>query len=185
MTPQNRPQLKDQMTMDNTLTTHTGFRFEVRGARLEDEPTLAEFFTHVTPDDLRFRFLGAVKEVSHDRLVAMTRSDDAHIHNFLAFSTDGMLIAVATLASDRADRNGEVAICIRQDRKHLGVGWELLAYVAKYAEELGLKAIESIESRENRAAIEVERDMGFTVTTDPDDATLVLVRRELGARSVA
>ena len=36
MTPQNRPQLKDQMTMDNTLTTHTGFRFEVRGARLED-----------------------------------------------------------------------------------------------------------------------------------------------------
>ena len=183
MTPQKRPQLKDQMTMDNTLITHTGFRFEVRGARLEDEPTLAEFFTHVTPDDLRFRFLGAVKEVSHDRLVAMTRSDDAHIHNFLAFSTDGMLIAVATLASDRADRNGEVAICIRQDRKHLGVGWELLTYIAKYAEELGLKAIESIESRENRAAIEVERDMGFTVTTDPDDATLVQVRRELGARS--
>lgn len=166
--------------MNDTLTTHTGFRFEVRRARPEDEPTLAEFFTHVTSEDLRFRFLGAVKEVSHERLVAMTRSDDAHIHNFVAFSTDGMLIAVATLASDRADRIGEVAICIRADRKHLGVGWDLLAYVSKYAEKLGLEAI---ESRENRAAIEVERDMGFTVTTDPDDATLVQVRRELGARS--
>jgi len=38
-----------------TLTTRTGFRFEVRSARPEDEPVLAEFFTHVTPDDLRFR----------------------------------------------------------------------------------------------------------------------------------
>ncbi|PBB65726.1 GNAT family N-acetyltransferase [Mesorhizobium sp. WSM4312] len=169
--------------MNDTLTTHTEFRFEVRRARPEDEAGLAEFFTHVTAEDLRFRFLGAVKEVSHERLVAMTRSDDAHIHNFVAFSTDGMLIAVATLASDRADRTGEVAICIRADRKHLGVGWELLAYISKYAEKLGLEAIEAIESRENRAAIEVERDMGFTVTTDPDDGTLVQVRRELGARS--
>ncbi|MBZ9676164.1 GNAT family N-acetyltransferase [Mesorhizobium sp. ES1-1] len=168
--------------MDNRLTTHTGLRFEVRRARPEDEPALAEFFTHVTPDDLRFRFLGAMKEVSHERLVAMTRSDDAHVHNFLAVSDDGMLIAVATLASDAADRNGEVAICIRADRKHLGIGWELLAYISKYAERLGLSAIQSIESRENRAAIEVERDSGFTITTDPDDATLVLVRRELGAR---
>jgi hypothetical protein len=76
----------------------------------------------VTAEDLRFRFLGAVREVSHERLVA-TRSDDPHIHNFLAFSTDGMLIAVATLAADPADRRGEVAICIREDRKHLGIGW--------------------------------------------------------------
>jgi N-acetylglutamate synthase-like GNAT family acetyltransferase len=171
------------MTPNSAITTRTGFHFEVRPARPDDEPTLAEFFTHVTPEDLRFRFLGGVKEVSHERLVAMTRSDDPHTHNFLAFSADGILIAVAMLASDAADRNGEVAICIHADCKHLGVGWELLGYIANYAEELGLDAIESIESRENRAAIEVERNMGFTVTTDPDDATLVLVRRELGARS--
>lgn len=42
--------------------------------------------------------------------------------------------------------------------------------------------MESIESRENRAAIEVERDMGFTVKMDPDDPTLVLVQRKLGAK---
>ncbi|CAN7577730.1 GNAT family N-acetyltransferase [Mesorhizobium amorphae] len=172
------------MTMDSkdTLTTRTGFRFEVRPARREDEPTMAEFFTHVTPEDMRFRFLGGVKEVSHERLVEMTRSDDARIHNFLAFSIDGMLIAVSTLACDQAGRHGEVAICIRADRKHLGVSWELLAYIAKYAERLGLDTIESIENRENRAAIELEREMGFTVTAYPDDPTLVLVRRELGSK---
>ncbi len=168
--------------MKTTLTTHTGFRFEVRRARLDDEPIVAEFFTHVTPEDLRFRFLGAVKEVSHERLVAMTRSDDPHTHNFLAFSTEGVLIAVATLASDPGDRRGEVAICIREDHKHVGVGWDFLGYVTRYAEEQGIGTIESIESRENHAAIELERDMGFTVTTDSDDPTLVLVQRKLGAK---
>jgi N-acetylglutamate synthase-like GNAT family acetyltransferase len=168
--------------MNNTLTTRSGFRFEVRRARPQDEARVAEFFTHVTHEDLRFRFLGAVREVSHERLVEMTRSDDPHIHNFLAFSTDGMLIAVATLASDAAGRRGEVAICIREDRKHLGIGWEFLGYIARYADGHGIETIESIESRENRAAIEVERDMGFTVTTDSDDPTLVLVQRKLGAK---
>lgn len=166
--------------MNKALSTHTGFRFEVRRARPEDEATVAEFFTHVAPEDLRFRFLGAVKEVSHERLVAMTRSDDPHVHNFVAFSTDGTLIAVATLAADSTDLRGEVAICIRQDRKHLGVGWEFLGHIARYAEEHGIRTIESIESRENRAAIELEREMGFTVQTDPEDPTLVLVRRSLG-----
>lgn len=168
--------------MDNTLTTRSGFRFEVRRARPQDEARVAEFFSHVTHEDLRFRFLGAVREVSHERLVEMTRSDDPHIHNFLAFSNDGMLIAVATLASDAAGRRGEVAICIREDRKHLGIGWEFLGYIARYADGHGIETIESIESRENRAAIEVERDMGFTVTADPDDPTLVLVQRKLGAK---
>lgn len=168
--------------MTTMLTTRAGVLFEVRRARPEDEPAVAEFFTHVTAEDLRFRFLGAVKDVSHERLVAMTRSDDPHVHNFLAVSPEGMLIAVATLACDAGNRRGEVAICIRQDRKHLGIGWELLGYVGRYAEDEGLETIESIESRENLAAIELERDMGFTVTMDPDDPTLVLVRRKLGGK---
>lgn len=166
--------------MKTTLTTHTGFRFEVRRAHLSDEPIVAEFFTHVTPEDLRFRFLGTMKEISHERLVAMTRSDDPNIYNFLAFSTDDGLIAVAMLAGDTTGKRGEVAICIRQDRKHLGIGWELLRYLAGFGQEHGLETLQSIESRENHAAIELERDMGFTVSTDPDDPTLVLVERKLG-----
>ncbi|TIQ02044.1 MAG: GNAT family N-acetyltransferase, partial [Mesorhizobium sp.] len=56
------------------------------------------------------------------------------------------------------------------------------SYIAKYAEELGLHTIESIENRENQAAIELEREMGFTVAAYPDDPTLVLVRRDLRSR---
>jgi GNAT superfamily N-acetyltransferase len=120
---------------------------------------IAEFFTHVASDDLRFRFLSGQKTVSQAQLATMTRHD-RHTENFLAL-VDGTPIA------------------IRSDYKQRGVGWELLAYVARHAEATGVQILESIESRANHAAIELEREMGFTVTSCPGDASLVVVRREL------
>ena len=67
------------------LITRTGFKFNVRPAQPSDEAALAAFFTHVTPDDLRFRFLTGLKTVSHDRLAAMTTIDHRQTENFLAF----------------------------------------------------------------------------------------------------
>lgn len=160
------------------LTTRCHFAFTVRPAAAADEPVLAEFFTHVADDDLRFRFLSGQRTVSHDQLATMLRHD-RQTENFLAFANDGTLIATAMLACDAALTRGEVAIAIRSDHKGRGVGWELLEHVARYAETSGIKILESMESRENHAAIELERDMGFTVNSCPGDATLVVVRRDL------
>ena len=165
-----------------TLTTRTGFVFNVRPAARGDEAALAEFFTHVAQDDLRFRFLSGCRTVSHDQLLALTRSDN-QTENFLALAPDGTLIASAMLACDATLEKGEVAIAIRADYKHRGVGWELLEHVARYAAASGIRTLESLESRENHAAIELEREMGFTVTSCDMDATLVTVSRSLGDRA--
>lgn len=167
-------------TWSRDLTTRTGFAFHVRPARPDDEPALAEFFTHVTPEDRRFRFLSSVREVGHDRLIAMTHIDHRQTENFLAFNKDdGSIIATAMLAcSDKLDR-GEIAISVRAEDKHKGVGWELLGHITRYAEAKGIKTLESIESRENHAAIELEREFGFVAEAYPDDPSLVLVRRQL------
>lgn len=171
------------MTTDDwsrDLTTRTGLVFHVRPVRPDDEAALAEFFRHVTPDDLRFRFLAGVREVSHDRIVALTHVDHRQTENFLAFAADGKTVmATAMLACDAALEKGEVAISIRAEDKHKGVGWELLRHIARYAQAKGVKALESIESRENHVAIELEREQGFVAETYPDDATLLLIRKEL------
>ena len=67
---------------------------------------------------------------------------------------------------------------VRSDYKHKGVAWELLRHAARYAEAKGVKTLESIESRENHEAIELEREQGFVAETYPDDATLMLIRKE-------
>nr|MBA3898146.1 GNAT family N-acetyltransferase [Sphingomonadaceae bacterium] len=129
------------------LTTRTGFRFHVRPASPADDDTLADFFTHVTREDLRFRFLTAVKVVGANQIESLTHVDHSRAENFLAFTADGsMMIATAMLACDAALDRGEVAIAIRGDHKDKGIGWELLARVARYAEEIGVKTLESVES---------------------------------------
>ena len=163
------------------VSTRSGFTFHVRPACQEDDGTVAEFFTHVTREDLRFRFLTALNEVGPAQITALTHVDHRWSENFLAFTRDGsMMIATAMLACDPSFDRGEVAIVIRKDFKLHGIGWALLAHIARFADAKGVKVLESIESRDNHAAIEVERDMGFTVEADPGDASLLRVSRALG-----
>lgn len=164
------------------LKTRTGFQFDVRGARPSDRPALAEFFTHVTQEDLRFRFLTAIKTVPHDFLVRMTEVDHDRTEDFLATGEDGRtIIATAMLAADADFDRAEVAIAVHRNYKKRGIGWTLLDHVARYAEAKGIRTLEAIESRDNRAAISLEREMGFTATSYPGDSTLMLVRKTLGA----
>ena len=162
------------------LITRTGFKFNVRPAKPSDEPALAEFFTHVTPDDLRFRFLTGLKKVGHDRLAAMTKIDHRQTENFLAFvDGEAEIIATAMLACDAEMKTGEVAISIRSDYKAKGVSWDLLSHVAAYAKAKGLTTIQSVESRDNHSAIDMEREMGFVAGPYSGDSTLVLVQKQL------
>ncbi len=163
------------------ITTRTGFRFNVRPVSTADVVGLADFFTHVSRDDLRFRFLSGLKVVGHDRIVALAAADHQATENFLAFDADsGAMIASGMLACDPALERGEVAIAIHEDYKRRGIAWELLAHIARYAEAKGVKVLESVESCENHAAIELEREMGFTAVSYPGDASLMLVSRKLG-----
>jgi len=176
------PDLPDAIAPEaaREFTTRTGFCFNVRPARPSDEPALAAFFTQVSRDDLRFRFLTGLKEVGHDRLVAMTTIDHRQTENFLAFvDGEAEIIATAMLACDPTMTTGEVAIAIRQNYKDKGVSWALLKHVADCAEARGLTTIQSIESRDHYAAIAMELEMGFETVPYPDDPTLVLVQRKL------
>lgn len=162
------------------LVTNSGLRLHLRPACPDDEADLAEFFAGVSAEDLRFRFLTAVRRVSHDVLVDMTNVDHERTESFLAY--DGRkLVASAMLAADSALDKAEIAIAVRSGYKNRGVGWALLEYAARYAQAKGIKVMESVESSDNYAAVRLEEEMGFSVKPYPGDATLMLLERKLGA----
>jgi GNAT superfamily N-acetyltransferase len=110
----------------------------------------------------------------------MTQVDHKSIENFLAFADGGKeVVATAMVACDASMTKAEVAISVRADYKHKGVAWELLRHVARFAAAMGVEVLESIESRENHEAIELEQEQGFVSTTYEDDPTLMLIRKEL------
>lgn len=162
------------------LTTRNGFRFHVRPVTADDDAIMKDFFAHVTRADLRFRFLSGMNEIGSYQIGLLTHPDHDFAESFVAFTEDGsMMIATGMLACDKNFDRGEVAIVIREDHKHQGISWELLAFIARRAETKGVKTLESVESRDNHEAIELERDMGFVAKDYPGDATLVLLSRTL------
>ncbi|WP_157216282.1 GNAT family N-acetyltransferase [Flavisphingomonas formosensis] len=159
-----------------TLKTRTGIAIRVRPAEPSDEPLLARFFESVSADDRRFRFLTATDHVGHSQLAPMTECDHWQTETFVAFEEgDALPVATAMLACDRSMTSAEVAISVRADRKALGIGWTLLDHVARAAQRRGIRVLQSIESRDNHSAIELEREMGFAARPVEGDPTLVLL----------
>lgn len=166
------------------FVTRTGLNIVVRAAGPNDNPILDDLFHHVSPEDLRFRFLAGMKEVPPEQIREMTHVDHHTIETYIGFLDDNQTpVATAMLAREGSSGRGEVAISVRADYRGHGIGWKMLALVVEQAKAWGLKVIQSVESRANHDAIELEKNMGFTAAPYPDDPTLVLVTKKLGAVS--
>lgn len=166
------------------LTTRTGFRFHVRRAYEIDKLRFSEFFESVTEEDFAFRFFGSGHQVHADQAQALVHHD-RQTDNFLALSLNGELLATATLVSDRSIKHAEVAISTRADHKGMGISYELLSFVADHARTHDILTLESCEDIRNRAAIDLEHDLGFVTVASPDDPGLVILRKELGKGDLA
>lgn len=175
--------VQDIQRTETLLTTRSSVDFHVRPAMPSDEAALAEFFTHVEKDDLRFRFLTGISTVGHHLLAMMTDVDHDRTENILAFDTHGKtIIASAMLASDEDGKRAEIAMAIREDFKQKGISWTLLEHITRIAKAKGITTLESIEARNHHQAIGMEREMGFKGFAMPGDATLIVLRADLSQR---
>jgi acetyltransferase len=166
------------------LVTRAGLSLNVRPASTEDKAQVRDFLNSVSEADLRFRFLASVRP-SEALADALTRVDHEDVENLLAFDArDGRLAGTAMIAAESSPDTAEVAIVIRSDLKNKGVGWSLLSHACDYAKARGYSRVECIEWSENRTALALEQEQGFTSRAYPGDGILTLLSKELaGAKA--
>jgi acetyltransferase len=165
---------------ERTLTLRDGQRFSVRPVRPEDESLYEDFFRHVSPDDMRLRFFGLVKDVGHAFIARLTQIDYGRSIALLALDEgSGALIGVVRLHADPDHRNGEYAILLRSDCKGIGLGWALMELIIEYARKEGLGRITGQVLRDNVIMLSMCRELGFEVTEDRDDRNLFVVSLDL------
>jgi N-acetylglutamate synthase-like GNAT family acetyltransferase len=164
------------------LSTRSGLRLYVRPVTSEDDDLLDRFFASLSQDDLRFRFLSPLAHPCSSLLEALVSVDHVRTEDFLVFTNicgEKELIASAMLAADPSMERAEVAIAVHPEYKQKGIGWTMLEFIARDAKARGIKVLESVECRDNLAAIDLEKEMGFSASPYPGDATLTLVRKTL------
>jgi acetyltransferase len=155
----------------------------VRPIRPTDETLYEDFFAKVTPEDRRLRFFGAGLDLSHGFLARLTQIDYAREMAFVAIdTTSGELLGVVRLVADPDYLHAEYAILVRSDFKGRGLGWRLMNQLIDYAKQESLQELSGAVLAGNTTMLEMCRQLGFIVTTDPDDSSLRHVTLDLRKR---
>ena len=156
----------------------------VRPVRPEDEPLYGPFFAAVTPADLRLRFFAPVKDFSHTFIARLTQIDYARAMAFIAIDeATGAMLGVVRLHADADYTSAEYAILVRSDMKGHGLGWLLIKLMIEYARSEGLCAIKGQVLHENTAMLDMCREFGFRIQSDPQEPASAIVTLPLPAWS--
>jgi len=166
---------------EGQLKLRNGEAMAVRPMRPEDEPAIAHFLAGISPEDLRLRFFHAVKDFSHQFTARLTQLDYARSMAFVALDAKGEITGVARLHSDSRYENAEYAILIASALKGKGLGWALMQLLIDYAKAEGLKYLSGQVLHENTMMLTMCRELGFSISSDTQDAGIAVVSLDLAA----
>jgi acetyltransferase len=102
------------------LVTHVavgGDTVSIRPSRTEDAEAHIAFLARLSPQDLRYRFFNAIRELSREQIARLTQVDYDREMAFVATrDVQGDTIGVARLISELGGRSGEFAVVVQRTK---------------------------------------------------------------------
>ena len=155
-----------------------GTEVHLRPLKPEDEPLLRDLAAHMTPEDLRLRFFAAVRGLSH-AVAARLSHIDYDLAMALLAEKEGVALGVARFHAEPGRREAEYAIAVRSDWKGHGLGYLLMTRLIEVAREWRIDELFGEVLPENRRMLAMCRELGFSIGADPNDPSLIQVRKKL------
>ncbi len=149
-----------------------GERYLLRPIRPEDEPAHRAFLETLDPEDVRFRFFGAVRKFPHTQLARFTQIDYDREMAFIAVRAGPAgeeTLGVVRAVFDPDNECAEFAIVISSALKGRGLGRAMLEKIIRYAANRGTGRMVGEVLRNNRAMLGLARRVGFETRTELDD----------------
>jgi acetyltransferase len=165
------------------FTFASGRKLLLRPIRPEDEPAHQAFFGRLSPEDVRFRFFGVVRELAHSEMARFTQIDYDREMAFIATApgASGLeeTFGVVRSVSDPDGQKCEFAVVVRSDLKGQGLGRALMQKLIRYARSRGVVAIVGQVLRENRAMLALAEGLGFKPSGNSMAGAIVDIRLDL------
>ncbi|MBI2880545.1 MAG: GNAT family N-acetyltransferase [Candidatus Tectomicrobia bacterium] len=151
--------------LEEWTTLQSGRRVFMRPIRPEDEPAHYAFVSRLTPEDIRFRFFGLVREFPHSQMARFTQIDYNREMAFIAQAPDEHgkpeTLGVVRTVMDPDNRNAEFAIVVRSDLKGQGLGHALLEKMIRYCRDRGIREVVGQALSDNVAMLRLAETFGF------------------------
>jgi acetyltransferase len=164
-----------------TWTLASGEELALRPIRHDDGAREEAFVRGLSRDSGYNRMLGAIK-ITPEWIERMTHID-YHCHMAFAVTTvEGgveQFLGVGRYVVAPTKPTAEFALVIADARQGQGLGRRLLEALLEHAKEAGVDEVEGIVLATNRAMLSLARAVGFSVGSEPGDATVVRIRRSL------
>jgi acetyltransferase len=142
-------------TGDETLT--------IRPIRPEDAEAHAAFFARLSPEDIRYRFFAALRELSPEQIAWLTQIDYDREMAFIAARDNGDTVGVARLAGEPGSDTAEFAVIVQPDMKGRGLASQLMKRLIDWARSRGLAEITGQVLADNAPMLAFVRYLGFTL----------------------
>lgn len=172
-------------SLARTWTLASGEGLLLRPIRHDDDAREEAFVRGLSRDSGYQRMLSIIK-VTPEWIEEMTHID-YRCHMAFAVTTveQGVeqFLGVGRYVVAPTTPSAEFALVIADARQGQGLGRRLLEALLEHAREAGIDEVEGIVLATNRAMLSIARSLGFTVSAEPGDATVVRIRRRLGNRN--
>ena len=139
-----------------------GERLLVRPVRADDTAGYAAAAKYCSIEDLRYRLLNGIRQVSQQLIAQFTQIDYEQTMAFVAESLKGEIMAVTRLVQDGCKKSAEYAIIVRTDLQKQGLGTLMQSLLLEYAADLGLSEVWGVIDDQNRKALNLATRLGFT-----------------------
>ncbi len=151
-----------------------GETFTIRPIRPEDAEAHRALIARLPPEDLRYRFFTALRELSPEQIVRLTQIDYDREMAFLAVrQSDQASVGVARLVREMGEARGEFAIVVQPDVKGRGLARHLMERLIAWGRQQGLAEIAGTVLADNSPMLGFVRRLGFVIHRIPDEGDVV------------
>jgi acetyltransferase len=165
--------------LEEMLTLADGRTLLIRPIRPEDEPAFQTLFSKLSMEDIRMRFLHAMKILTHSMAARLTQIDyDRQMALVLCSprtQEETELYGVVRLAADPDNERAEFAILLRRDMTGKGLGSMLMRRIIDYARNKGIRELYGDVLPENRPMLRLCEALRFKIGCHPQDPGTVYV----------
>jgi acetyltransferase len=168
----------EQLESSEKLPDGTVIR--LRSVRPEDGRLLQDLAAHMSPEDMRLRFLAPMRGLTRQLAARLSHIDRYRDLALLALAEGAEeVLGVARFSADPGKRSAEFALAVRTDWKGRGLGHLLMVRLTRLARQRGIDELVGEVLPENAAMLQLCREFGFTIGIDPGDPKLLRVSKTL------